>query len=62
MLCVCKTPRELFESQDDDGAMLEQSAREHKQAKRALRKATQEYEEAMSYFDSDDECNKSEYA
>jgi hypothetical protein len=54
--CGCKRPR------DDEDSLLEQSALEHKRAKRALRKATKEYEEAMSYFDSDDECNKSEYA
>jgi len=54
--CGCKRPR------DDEDSLLEQSALEHKRAKRALRKETEEYEEAMSYFDSDDECNKSEYA
>ena len=54
--CGCKTVR------DEDDTLLEQSAREHKRAKRALRKETEEYEEAMSYFDSDDDCNKSEYA
>ena len=54
--CGCKRPR------DDEESLLEQSALEHKRAKRALRKETEEYEEAMSYFDSDDECNKSEYA
>ena len=54
--CGCKR------SHDDDESLLEQSAVEQKRAKRALRKAAKEYEEAMSYFDSDDECNKSEYA
>ena len=54
--CGCKTSR------DEDDTLLEQSAREHKRAKRALRKEIEEYEEAMSYFDSDDDCNKSEYA
>ena len=54
--CGCKT------SCDENDTLLEQSAREHKRAKRALCKETEEYEEAMSYFDSDDDCNKSEYA
>ena len=65
--CVVGIKRSLAEAEsDNDTVPLEEdfilakvTPRAHKQA---MRKAAKQLEEAMSYFDSDEECNKSEYA
>jgi len=64
--CGCKQPLEQEDSNEDESVPLENteesiivSPRAHKRAKR---QAAKQLEEDMSYFDSDEECNKSEYA
>ena len=57
--CGYKRPCEMFDFQQEDGSNVELTAREHK---RALLEQAEKVEEDMASFDSDEECNKSEYA
>ena len=65
--CVIGIKRSLEEAEsDNDTVPVEEDCIRGKVAprahKRAMRKAAKQLEEDMSYFDSDEECNKSEYA
>ena len=57
--CGCKRPCKTFDFEQEDESIVELTDREHKQA---LLKQAKQGKEDMAYIDSDEKCNKAEYA